>query len=69
MVDSAHCCVKGLTLSLCEFQLEFRGLTGAIRTGEGASTPWGTTTSLVQVGEDWEGVLVAKWNEDDTVMG
>lgn len=69
MVDPAHRRVKGFTLCLCEFQLKFRGLTGAIGAGEGASTPWGTTTGLVQVGEDREGDLVAKWDVDDAMVG
>jgi len=69
MVDLAHCGVKGLTLCLGELHLEFRGLAGAIDAGEGASAPWGTTVNLVQVGEEREGDLVAKWNVDDAVVG
>jgi hypothetical protein len=49
--DLGHGLVEGFPLRGSNLELHGRRLAGAVGTGEGASTPWTSTTGLVQARE------------------
>ena len=61
--------VELLALNLRDFQLKRRGLPASVRSRKRARAPGAATVHLRDVRKLPEGVLVAKRDEDDTVMG
>lgn len=64
-VDGCNLLAELLALDGGKFELERSGLAGAVSAGEGSCAPWGATVDFGEVGELWEGVLVAEGDIDD----